>query len=366
MDIYLDRTRVETDWACRRKRWWLTEWAGPDGIPRGLVPSREPYYYAFGSLIHKGLEGLLRGLTTAEVVAWARGALADWTFGSPEERQQQTCLAVGLLAGYARAMLPDLLTTHEVVWTEEELTLETQDGPDTLHWMVRPDAVVQHHQTGALTYLEFKTTGSVSPAWLAQWATKPQLWLGPWALEQTLGQPIEQTQVQGLYKGYLSKGEWRSPLVTAYEGPQVVRGVEATGPPRWSTEWKRDWVRRSTADYPGGTEAWVEAMPLEVLKAQFPRPAPVFTNQPAFEAFLRQTTIREREIWWARGKPPEVKENLFAQNFSECTPGFGSACPYERACWMPQVGRDPLGSGYYRVRQPHHTQEPTTEREDQP
>ena len=358
MDIYIDRSRVEADWTCRRKRWWLTEWAAEaGGQPRGLVGVQEPLYYAFGSLIHKGLEGLLTGLPTAEVLAWARGALAAWTFPSEEERGWHTCLAVGLLAGYARAVLPDLLATHEVVWTEQELTLDVEAGSDTLHWMVRPDCLLRQRTTGAYTYLEFKTTGSVSPGGMAQWAKKPQLWLGPWALEQALGVVVEQTQGQGLYKGYLSKGEWRSPLVTLYEGPPLVGGVEATGAPRWSHEWKRDWVRRSTADFPGGTEAWVEAMPLEALKTQFPRPAPVFTNRPAFEAFLRQTAIREREIAWARGKPEALKDTLFAQNFSECTPGFGSPCPYERACWMPRVGQDPVGSRYYKVRQPHHEQE---------
>lgn len=358
MIIYIDRTRVETDWQCRMRRWHLTEWGTTQpGDVGGLVPEQEPYYYYFGTVLHKGLEGLLQGRDHHAMGLWAREALEAWTHPSPEAGEEQKCLAQGLLLGYARAVLPDLLNRYTVVSTEQELTVKVEEGGDTFVWMIRPDALLRDLRTGALVYLEFKTTGSKSEGWLAQWATKPQLWLGPWALEQALGEPVEQTLVQGLYKGYAYKGEWRSPLVTAYQGAPIVRGVGQLGQAQWSAEYKRGWDRRPASEYPGGLEAWVEQLPLDLLQAQFPRPAPVFTNQPLFEAFLRQTHQREREIVAARGQGLEVREALFPQNFGGCVPAFGSACPYERACWMPQVGAQPLESGYFRRREPHHTQE---------
>ena len=358
MIIYIDRSRVETDWQCRRRRWWLTEWgAEQPGAVGGLVPSQEPFYYYLGTVVHGGMEGLLQGRDPQAMGLWAREAMGRWAFDTPEEAEQQACLVQGLVLGYARAVLPGLLQRYEVVATEQELTIKLEEGPDTFVWMVRPDALLRDRQSGALVYLEFKTTGSTSPGWLAQWATKPQLWLGPWALERTYGEPVEQTLVQGLYKGYNYKGEWRSPLVTAFQGAPVVRGVGQMGQAQWTHEYKRGWDRRPASAYPGGMEAWAAHLPMEVLQAQFPRPAPVFTNQPLFEAFLRQTQQREREIVWARGKPEAVREALFPQNFGGCVPAFGSSCAYERACWMPQVGKDPLGSGYFGKREPHHTQE---------
>ena len=45
MSILVDRSRIETDWACARKRYWLTEYTddldGPvhPARPIGIVPS---------------------------------------------------------------------------------------------------------------------------------------------------------------------------------------------------------------------------------------------------------------------------------------------------------------------------------------
>ena len=145
MDLYIDRSRVETDWTCRRARWWLTEYS-----QTGIVPASPPYYFFFGDLIHKGLEQLLLGQATEVVLGWATEALEAWTFGSPEEAIEQQAVALGLLDGFGSRVLPKLIETYEVIATEQEHTLawKPPTGVHTLHWMIRPDACLRDRRSG--------------------------------------------------------------------------------------------------------------------------------------------------------------------------------------------------------------------------
>ena len=51
--LLVDRTRIEADWTCPRKRYWLTEYEG-----RGIVPAVKAKALVLGIVVHEGLEQL--------------------------------------------------------------------------------------------------------------------------------------------------------------------------------------------------------------------------------------------------------------------------------------------------------------------
>jgi hypothetical protein len=50
----------------------------------------------------------------------------------------------------------------------------------------------------------------------------------------------------------------------------------------------------------------------------------------------------------------EVRQVHFPQIEKNCEPPFGDACPYRSACWVASINTDPIKSGLYVERVPHH------------
>ena len=96
--IVVDRTRIETDWKCARKRYWLTEYDG-----YGIVQARAATALNFGIAVHEGLE-----IVTEYDIGGAQAAiehlenLAEW--GELSTEHQQLCKV--LLWGFAKAVWP--------------------------------------------------------------------------------------------------------------------------------------------------------------------------------------------------------------------------------------------------------------------
>lgn len=49
--------------------------------------------------------------------------------------------------------------------------------------------------------------------------------------------------------------------------------------------------------------------------------------------------------------------NVFPHNRKHCYFHFGARCEYFELCWQPEVAGDPIGSGLYEIRSPHHDSE---------
>jgi hypothetical protein len=133
-------------------------------------------------------------------------------------------------------------------------------------------------------------------------------------------------------------------------------------PKQWKG-WRRIDVEQ---DYPGGQAAWVQAWGEEILQL-FPQTQPILLNQEILDATLEQADWREREIAASRlvmlGDSEErVKgaalNRFFPQNFKQCRPAWGFDCDFKRCCWQPEIGVDPVGSGLYEPRIPHHSIDP--------
>lgn len=53
----------------------------------------------------------------------------------------------------------------------------------------------------------------------------------------------------------------------------------------------------------------------------------------------------------------EIFNSVFPHNRKSCYYYYGDPCPYLALCWKPEVGADPIGSGLYQIRVPHHEYE---------
>lgn len=53
----------------------------------------------------------------------------------------------------------------------------------------------------------------------------------------------------------------------------------------------------------------------------------------------------------------EIEARYFPHNRKHCFFHFGDQCEYFSLCWSPEVNSDPIGSGLYEIRTPHHEKE---------
>lgn len=243
-------------------------------------------------------------------------------------------LVAGLLEAYAWYIWPEWKAKYQVVGVEQELTRAL--SPE-LTYQARPDALLKDAD-GRVWYLEDKTTSQAAGAWAKGWDKQVQLHVTA-AIAGAVG-----IIVQGWAKGYEKEGSIYSPLCFAWSR------TASLGKGQWSATYKPGWGRTRVDRYPGGVEAWVHQLPQALILAQFPTTMPILVRPDLVEAFFAQTTRREAEI--AAGTE-------FAQHFNQCDEygKYRRPCAFRECCWAPTVGRDPVGSGLYSWRVPHHAAE---------
>lgn len=351
--IYISPSRVETDWKCRRARYWGHEF---DGV--GLEPVTGANELIFGGLIHEGLaEIAFRTLNgrgdaiedlTQDIASKVRNELG--AIAGEMRSRELAALAEGLLLAFHHHIWPRLMGGYEIVEIEREffLPLDETDAY-TLTFRCRPDLILRHRVTGKLWYFEYKTTSNDSPKWINSWLRAVQLHVGCTAASDELGEPVEGCVVIGLYKGYDKYGRLNSPFTYGFK----KAGVPAITADQFRYEYTPKWERIFIPDHMTMAE-WVGGMPQEMALAQFPETPPMFVREDLIERFLEQQKYRERDVIEAMSGDlmDDVMDRVFPQTFSQCTPAWGRECQFHPACWMSHVGRDPVGSGYYVRREP--------------
>lgn len=332
--LLTDRTTIETDWTCGMKRWWYKEHDGT-----GIVPVVEAVYYKQGREIHSDLSRLLLGESLDSVLE-SIGPIPteDQTLWEPHVRR------IGWVVAFALFVLPKLLERYEVVSSENELILEFKRL-----WVANTsDVVLRDKLDGRLVVLDFKSVKFLSAAWFAHWVSAIQLQILIKAVAEELGEPVKWAQIMGLTKGREKAGKLRHPYVWAY----------SDGEDKWSSRWVSGWDLRPTFEYPGGVRAWVEALGEEEGQSQFPLSQPVFANERLLPRLLRRRLVRETEVERVRAAAQRsiaVRERYFEPRYSQCRPGGGGdQCPFYLACHDADIGRDPVGSGLFVPRTPHH------------
>ena len=331
-----------------------------------------------------------------------------------ETIKEQSVLIGGLVWVLALRFLPWLHTTYRVLEVEQErlhfldctcgapaLDAEEHDrrGCEGHALMLRTDILAQHRQSQNLAYFEIKTTGWDSDAWAEQWETKPQLGLGTLDLDKRYGREVTEIFIVALSKGARKKDKTiveGDPLagMRRQSSPLVYGYCRPGNPPLAKDDWlpQYEWIndagetkRASRAHRKRGIwelrqsdwavwqayhqsdpelaaeEFWVRQLPSSVLEKICYVLGPL-NRQDAQIQSLRRSMLAEEHRWqtslWRLhelGFLPTVLDEFFPQSWN-CRPfGKEHQCEFHGICFGN--GEDPMTSGFYVPRLPHHAPE---------
>ena len=338
LTFYTDRTSIETDWECGRKRFWRQHYGG-----RGITPVEEAVYYLQGRQIHHDLAQLSLGVPIERVLEEMGPMPTDNQDAFEAHSRRQ-----GWAVAWAEYMWPQLGQYYDVLMVEEEVVLKRPP----LIVATTADIVWRDRRDGKIVVPDFKTVGLLNKGWGDHWPYAIQQHLNPKAVEEHFGEKPKFGIIIGLLKGDKRDGKQRHPYVWAY----------SDGGDGWSADYVRKdtWGLRPVFEYPGGVPAWVRHLGKDVALGQFPLSAPIFVDERLLDTLITQRTTRELEVAAAL---PEAFTNLalrdrvFPHRFSRCRPVIGGICPFFSACHNAVVEADPIASGLYVPRVPHHPSE---------
>lgn len=376
-----------------------------DDLPPAAVV-REAIQIASDAYIQKiearGYRGLLGGEDVEEVI------------------QEQICLIAGMIWNLADAILPWLHTEFRVIAVEEENTYvlgctcglpptveeaaHAAKGCTGIALQLRQDCLAQRRAGGNLAYFETKTTGSQADQWSAQWETKPQFGLGTLGTLERIGKEVTELYVLGLYKGFRQKAKdgsgktsqaspfcWgycrpgNPPLATddwlgSYEWIDEVTGQTRRASKAhqkrglWELE-TSDWEPWQQAQASGFTpmEFWTRALPKSVREKQIFLVGPMNRQDWQIPKLRRQILASEQEwqakVWAVYEKQtaldlafndPKLQEKLDQEvPCSWDCRRFGERheCEFVPICHEQAGWEDPLGTGKFVPRRPHHKPE---------
>lgn len=113
----------------------------------------------------------------------------------------------------------------------------------------------------------------------------------------------------------------------------------------------------------GGVRGWIEMLEKQtiqpecgdIIKSLVITPISYDRNKIEVDSAIGQITNQEKIIFdWIQGDMWEL-DKLFPQYRHSCH--WPSDCEMLDACWKPEVNSDPVGSGLYQIRTPHHQAE---------
>lgn len=361
---------------------------------------------ATGQYVHQGLEFILKvaqkGAQRSGEASWrdvARNAAkcAESAYrnevaarglediGDPYTIEEQAALIEALIFGWTRAILPGLLEKFDILAVEEEMLLPMSDR---VHLMVRQDLVVRRKSDHKLFVRDFKTAATMTDNSAQEYANSVQMAIGTLAAEKRFGEPVS-----GYYIDVLLKGQWAGEYNVEsgdYSGPRRQRSSLIYGfrkeanPPVWEEDWQYKWKYRgedgknhtlgklytkSPVWETVGVEYWVYTMPLPTLWENFIEIGP-FERQNLLVRQYLASAAEEEERWiskvweagtefeadWRSEGQQELLSKLFPRSYN-CH-SYGSRCSMYDICFRtPGVWEDPLASGKYITRVPHHAPE---------
>ena len=279
--------------------------------------------------------------------------------------------------------------------------------------MIRTDILAQRRGASTLAYFEAKTTGWESSAWSEQWETDPQLALGTLDTEKIYGHPVTELYIVGIGKGRRAKDKYEgAPDERKKQQSALCYGYcKPANPPLapddwvWAYEWTNDAgeiKRKSKAhrrrgvwelpqsDWPTWLayhgqdpdmppeEFWVRMLPPSILDKVCFLIGPMNLQDVQLQSLRTSITADEerwQEILWklyeaSTGVTPDhpglawespefqtLLDQLVPCSWA-CRPfGKEHQCEFVPICHRDQGWQDPLGSGRYVARRPHHTAE---------
>lgn len=273
--------------------------------------------------------------------------------------------------------------------------------------MLRNDLIAQRRGGTTLAYFEVKTTGWESSAWAEQWETDPQLGLGTLDVPSWLGAEVTELYIIGLNKGS-RKRDWKAEDDSRKKQQSALcyGYCRPSNPPLLTDDWlpSYEWVddlgetkRASRAHKRRGVweleesdwsvwqayrqqdpaltpeEFWVRFLPPSVLEKVCFLLGPM-NRQDAQIKSVRQAMSGEEARWratlwtlyelqaaggvgWATDAFQAKLAELVPASWN-CRPfGKDHQCEFTPICHRYEGWEDPLGTGRFVPRQPHHEAE---------
>jgi hypothetical protein len=344
---YEDRSGAETDDKCGMAYFWSRLYGS-----RGISPRVEAAALRVGGDTHEDLAFVAtqpeEQLTPESLNQQVNLILSDTSFMNNLNREQMEVLyrRLGWLVAFALYMEPRIRKDYETISIEKELILDRYPL-----WVgVTPDRVLRHREGGFLRYLEYKTTISASQKWVASWSYAIQLHLGIAAVQEEIEEKVKFAQIMGLIKGDHRGGKLSHPYVWGWR-----RGDQ------WEHEYAKarsaGWEPAPVWEYPGGIVEWVMRLGAEEASQQFPHSYPVTLNEKMLEEWVARRTYRQKVIALVADdcqNDLDQRNLYFEKRTRSCRPAFGDACPFLLACWNAAAEANPLATGDYVEREPHH------------
>ena len=364
----------------------------------GIVRRGSSIPLSTGTAVHDALARILQGESVDQAVETAKeeyrkvvneSGILD--MDEPEELThtvlEQSWLTEVLVRGWHKTMYPILMDQFEIVCVEQEELLDIELPDVTIRLMSRPDFIARNKQSGALTVHDFKTTASLNESYIEQWRSSVQRMAGVISAEKRLGEPISHFYIHALVKGdrradYNPESHgWdgpkrqTSPLCYAWYAPPVPPLSEGgwAFKKRYKTEsGKYKMLGKEYERFPVWEKLtgkqWIELLEPQDLYEFFAMIGPFERVQWKIDQFLRSLATEE-DTWWRKIEglsrlstqwSGEVYQSYIDSNFSrsyDCFP-WGRRCQFWDICnYRAGVWQDPIGSGFYKQREPHHQEE---------
>jgi hypothetical protein len=356
--IYLEnRSAAETDDKCGMAYWWSQLEGQTRTETGGIVPNVEADALMVGREIHEDMQALA---TMEDLSPYHLERLLEEIVHSVPttdreslSKMEKLYRRLGWIAAWGLYMEPIVRETWDNVAVEGELILDR----DPLWVPVTPDRVLRHKKHKYLSYMEFKSTISASNKWMSSWKYAIQLHLGITAIEEEFvrsgrEEKIAYAQIVGLMKGEVRTGKLSHPYVWAYRN-------NSNG--EWTHEYQKargaQWEACPVWEYEGGIVKWVQRLGKEVALEQFPFSSVVTLNSRMVDDWCARRLSRQMEIAEVKAACQEdwdTRVVYFEPRTRNCRPPFGDSCPYLGLCWNATIQLDPLKTGDFQRRKPHH------------
>jgi hypothetical protein len=297
--------------------------------------------------------------------------------------KEQQFLLEGLVRGWVKTRLPRILEEYEVVEVEKECKWEL--APNLIQ-MLRVDALLRRKVDGVIFILEFKTTSFPGYDWQQQWEHNIQLLSYTGAVTDIYGEPCGGVLIEGLVKGTRKNETAASSPFNGRKLQQspfcyLYRGVTQDGGYLYETGWKKGWTKVATFEEFDSVTTLMGVLDDYTIENQFIAMPPICPLQEEVWRWRRQVTAAEtrfvlnlqevqKSVAWileaegneddARMVEEDLLDQYFPQHDNACRK-YGSACKFLELCFNPGVAEDPLGSGLFQIRVPHHSTENETE-----
>jgi len=293
------------------------------------------------------------------------------------EALRQAALIEGMIRAWVKIRLPFIVANYDVVAVEEEREVAV-DEEGQIILMDRPDAELQHKESKLYAALELKTTSTDREQYFDSWRYATQTMGHILAMEakygeQKVGHILMEFMFSGTHRLDKLSGQtiYYSPLVRGFALPEdpPLRPKET-----FSSAYKsgKGWRPIDVWEYSFGdkpewmtpVEYWVEhVLDNETVQQQlFTRE--IFRSDTEMQEWKEKVLSQQRRIQVGAqsAQDPALKKQVmnwaFPGNKDEsCYQNkYFRACEFLPICYR-QIAGDPLESGLYEKREPHHDQE---------